>query len=168
MPSALLGGSTASPLVTSPIPTLPVVATSLVAKQTSTVGPYGVGTVSKVETASAGGYTTSLVDSAGAGATVPLWTVTSAGGPPITSAVISANAPITHSSGVQCGSGTLNAGTLAVANPLVTAGSTILVQQTGAAIGATVALSVTAGAGTFTVNGPVGSAATFNWFVAEY
>jgi len=88
MSSALLGGSTTSPLATSAIPSLPIVATSVTADQRLTVGPYANSTVSLVETASAGGVSLSLVDSAGAGASVPLYSILSSGGPPITTSTM--------------------------------------------------------------------------------
>ncbi len=75
-----------------PTPLQSVVATSVSADQRLTVGPFSNGTVSLVETASAGGATLSLVDSAGAGASVPLVTITSSGGPPITASTISTSA----------------------------------------------------------------------------
>lgn len=149
-----------------PTPLHTVVATKVSADQQISLS--SLGTVTAVETASATGYTLSLVDSAGAGATIPVMSIASSGGPPITAATASYSVPVTHTAALQCGTGTLVAGTLAVANAAVTAGSIILVQQTGAAVNATEALSVTAGAGTFTVNGPAASTATFNWFVAKY
>jgi hypothetical protein len=171
MSSALLGGSTAilaSPLATTPVALLPVIATTVSTDQSLSIGPLGNGTVSVRESASAGGYAVSLVDSAGAGATVPLWTATSAGGPPITSATVTASAPISLASALQCGTGTLAAGTQTITNASVTASSVILATPTGQAINAQVALSVTAGAGSFVVNGPTGSTATYNWFVAKF
>jgi len=175
MASALLGGSTTSPLVTSALPTLPVVATSVSADQRLSLGPFSTGTVTKTETASAGGYTVALVDSAGAGATVPLLTVTSAGGPPITSASVAANAPITHSSALQSGTVTIALGSptsLAVAVPQITANSIVMVTPIQAAPDATAnSFSVVLNAGvgfTIQANGNATAQVTLGWFVAKY
>jgi len=210
-----------------PTPLVSVVATSVNADQRISLN--SLGTVTAVESSSATGYSLSLVDSAGAGSSIPVLSVTSSGGPPITAAQITtsaatvnilddaatptglrisqgagtavlsmtdasgagsniaaltftstggppatavqiaANAPLNHPSALQSGTGTLAAGTLAVANTAITASSVVMVTQTGAAINATVALSVTVSAGVgFTVNGPTGSTATFAWFVARY
>lgn len=81
---------------------------------------------------------------------------------------IVSSAPVSFAS-TQTGNGTLVAGTLAVANTAITASSVVMVTQTGAAINATQALSVTLSAGVgFTVNGPTASVATFAYFIAKY
>jgi hypothetical protein len=178
MSSALLGGSTAilaSPLATTPVALLPVIATTVSTDQSLSLGPLGNGTVSVRESASSGGYTVSLVDSAGAGATVPLWTATSAGGPPITSATVTASAPISHASASQCGTTQIALGqslSTAVALPAITASSIVMVTQVQNAPDATaLSFSVVLNAGVgFSIrsNANATAATTLGWFVAKY
>jgi len=113
-----------------PTPLQSVIATSVSADQRLTVGPFSNGTVSLVETASVGGVSLSLADSAGATASIPLVTITSSGGPPITAATISTsaanvavNAPSPATTGLRIAS---------------TAGSTVLSVIDSAGAGATV------------------------------
>ena len=176
MSSALLGGSTAilaSPLATSPVALLPVIATSASVDQSLSIGPLGNGTVSVRESASTGGYTVSLVDSAGAGATVPLWTATSAGGPPITSATVTASAPLSLASATQSGIATIPIGqaTIAVAAPAITANSVVLFSPTTAPDATCIDIRAVLNAGVgFNLTGaaPATAAVPLNWFVAKY
>jgi hypothetical protein len=173
MSSALLGGSTSTPLVSAPVAIVPVVATTLSAKQTLSIGPLGVGTVSVVETASAGGYTVSLLDSAGA--TLPVLTVTSTGGPPVTAATASYSVPVSHASALQSGIATIPITTdvsNAIAIPAITASSIVVVTAHQAAPDATAtSFSVVLNAGVgFTIKSNANSTAavTLGWFVAKY
>ena len=178
MSSALLGGSTAilaSPLATAPVALLPVIATTVSVDQSLALGPLGNGTVSVRESASAGGYAVSLVDSAGAGATVPLWTATSAGGPPITSATVTASAPFSLASASQCGTTTIALGqslSVAVALPAITANSIVMVTPVQAAPdGTALSFSVVLNAGVgFAIQANANATAltTLGWFVAKY
>lgn len=73
-----------------PTPLHSVVATSVTADQKYSLS--SLGTVSAVEQATATGYTLSLVDSAGGGASIPVVAISSSGGPPITATQISTQA----------------------------------------------------------------------------
>ena len=152
-----------------------VVATSLSAKQISSLGPLGVGTVSARETASAGGYAVSLFDSAGATASIPLYSVTSAGGPPITSATLTASVPISHAGAGQAGTSTIAAGQQnapQVANTAITANSIVLltpVQANTDATATSFTVVLQAGVG-FTVRANANATANtvVGYFIAEY
>ena len=177
MSSALLGGSTAigaSALATTPVALLPVIATTASIDQSLSLGPLGTGTVSLRETASSGGYTVSLVDSAGAGATIPLYTATSAGGPPITSASIAFSAPVSLAGAGQAGVATIAATTqqIAVANTAITANSVVLATTRQANTDATAtAFTIVLNAGVgFTIRANAAATAdtVVGYLVAEY
>jgi hypothetical protein len=156
-----------------PTPLQSVIATSVTADQRLSVGPFGVGTVSLVETASAGGATLSLVDTAGAGASLPVLTFASAGGPPITSATVSASTPISLASASQSGqiSIPLGAATIAVANTAITANSVVLFSPLSAPDATCVGIRVVLSAGVgFSLTGAANATAAvpLAWFVAKY
>jgi hypothetical protein len=132
-----------------PTPLQSVIATSVSADQRLTVGPFSNGTVSLVETASVGGATLSLADSSGATASIPLVTISSSGGPPITAATISTsaanvavNAPSPATTGLRIAS---------------TAGSTVLSAIDSAGAGSTVPVLTITSTGGPPINGATAS-----------
>jgi hypothetical protein len=131
------------------------------------------GTVKAVESSSASGYTLSLVDSAGAGATVPVLSVSSAGGAPSTAATGAYSVPVSHASVLQSGDATipLGAATIAVAIPAITATSVVLFSPLAPPDATCVGLHIVLAAGVgFSITGAANATAAvpLSYFVAKY
>lgn len=117
--------------------------------------------------------TISVIDGAGAGASIPVLTITSTGGPPITAATAQYSVPVSHNSAVQSGVSAIAIGavTIAIPIPQITANSVVLFSPLSIPDATCVGLHITLTAGVgFSVSG-VGAATAavpFSYFVAKY
>lgn len=135
--------------------------------QTKTRTLESSGPVRAVDEANASGCSLTLVDSTGAGSDQQIWTITGSGGPPITTAIVTAAVPIQHIP-TQAGRGTLVAGTLTIANTAVTANSVILVTNMTDATTPLGVTTINAGVSFVVSDGGVGSNDVFSYFIARY
>ena len=144
--------------------------------QTRTRTLQSSGPVRAVDEANASGCSLTLVDSTGVGSDEQIWTITGAGGPPITSATMTLFVPIQHVAG-QAGLATipLGATSIQVANTAITANSVVVFSPTTAPdatlLPQTLRVTNQAGVG-FTITGTAPAVATaavpLNYWIARY
>lgn len=142
--------------------------------QTRTRTLQSSGPVRAVDEANANGCSLTLVDSTGVGSDEQIWTITGAGGPPITSATMTLAVPIQHVAG-QAGLATILAGQTAIVvpNTAITANSVVVFSPTTAPDATLLpeTLRVTNQAGvSFTITGGAGATGNvpLNYWIARY